>query len=268
MVRQTRQADQDAVAVPLGYPTATIFVDESGSRASSSRFFVVAAAKCRKPGLLLRSIQTTRDRTGFKGEFKFSEITRGALPAYYDLVDRIVEADVHVVACVVNRDISDPFQVKKPTWRVHADVMSQLLVGCINRRELVGVLMDALTTPEGDALDETVRTMVNRRLKNTSVISATCLDSRCTDGLQVADLLAGAIAFERRRLSGENNTSPNSNKGKVAARLRAGLGVDNFEDQRAGRINIATYRASKARIVDLSSGTQRVTRASKGTVGV
>jgi hypothetical protein len=234
---QKGKSAEPFVEVPLGYPTSVIYIDESGSKASASGFFVMAAAKIRAHGKFLREIRDVRDLTGFNGEFKFSQITQGALPAYYSVTDKIEKSDLHVAACVVDTSVFDPFDSPKPSWRVHADVLSQLLCGCINRRELVGVLIDGISTPRGTSLEDLVKATVNKRLGSMSIISAACLDSRSSDGLQVADLVAGAIAFERRATG-----KAHSPKGKVAGRLKAALGVSSFGDVRDGRVNIATFR--------------------------
>lgn len=237
----------DALRVPPGYPTATVFIDESGSRASSSRYFVMAALKTRRPGELARELRAVRDKTNFTHEFKFSEITSGALPAYYAAADAIGSSDAHVAATVANRDQHDPFP-KTELYQAHADVATQLLVGCINRRELVSVILDLISTPEGVAVDEIVRRQVNKRLRNTSVVTALCADSRSMDLLQMADMIASAIAFERRRAAGESGrvgSHPNSPKAKVAARLMVNLGMATVEDQRSDRINIATLKGPR-----------------------
>lgn len=123
----------------------------------------------------------------------------------------------------------NPFRRRREAWKVHAEVTSPLLVGCINRKELVGVHLDGITTPPGCSLEDEVRRMTNRRLRATAVVSAVCLDSRTNDLLQVADLVAGAIFHERRRaVTGE--AAPRSNKGKVALRLAAA-----FDRPGAGR---------------------------------
>lgn len=237
-----RLTSPDAVLVPLGYPSAMFFVDESGSKASAGQYFVVAAAKLRSPGLFQRAIRDVRDRTGFEGEFKFSEITKGTLVPYYELIDQLEQSDARLAACVVDGDTGvNPFADGGPAWIAHADVVAQLLVGNINRRELVTVVLDGISTPRGCSLEDHVRQQVNRRLRNSSVVGAICLDSRSNDCVQVADLIAGAVAFGRRRDAGRsgNATSP---KGKVASRLQAAFSLANFGDQRSDRVNIATYR--------------------------
>ena len=235
----------NAVAVPLGYPTSLIYLDESGSKATASRFFVIGAIKLREPGFFARDLREVRDAHGFSGEFKFSEITRGTLPVYMDVVDRLHESDAHLAACVVNGDIYNPFKGQQ-AWLAHAEVLSQLLVGCINRRELVSVLLDGISTPKGCSLEDLVRSNVNRRLRATSIVGAACLDSKSSDSLQVADLFAGAVHFERRQ-----SVNPlkirQSDKARVAERMGALFGCPGFPDGRGGRVNVATYRGRGGR---------------------
>lgn len=233
-----------AVSVPPRYPTAAVFIDESGSRASGNEFFVVAALKVRQPGKLARAIQDVRDRTGFTGEFKFAEINRNSVPVYGELIRVLEESDATLAACVVSGDVCNPFQGRNDVWRVHAEITAQLLVGCINRRELVGVHMDAITTPLECSLEDTVRSLTNARLKSTSVISSVCLDSRSNDLLQVADMIAGAIRHERRLTVIPSSTR--SHKGKVALRLATAFDRPALVDGKDSRLNIATYRGRSA----------------------
>ncbi|MBO0882751.1 MAG: DUF3800 domain-containing protein [Mycobacterium sp.] len=231
------------MVVRSGYPCATFFVDESAARASSGSFFVVGAIKLRKPGRLLRAVEHIRDKYEYDGEFKFSRITRGKLTTYYKVIDALEESDAHLTACVVDcSKTSNPFHSDDPEWQVHARVTAKLLVGSINSRELASAVLDKRTTPVGIAFDDTVRSMVNQRLKSVGLVSAVCADSESTDGLQLADLVAGAVAHQRRA---DSNT--NSNKGRVAARLAAAFGVQSpGTDVRNDRVNVLTHGARQA----------------------
>jgi hypothetical protein len=160
------------------------------SRLWAVNFFVVAAVKVRQPGRLARAIREVRDRTGYGSELKFSSITRGSLTMYYELITVLEASDASLAACVVQGDVYNPFRRRRAAWKVHAEVTSQLLVGCINRRELVGVHLDGISTPQGCSLEDEVRRMTNRRLRATAVVSSVCLDSKTNDLLQVADLVA------------------------------------------------------------------------------
>jgi hypothetical protein len=187
----------------------------------------------------MREVQHIRDTHGFDGEFKFHQITEGTRPIYNELIDAIEQSDLHLAACIVDASIFDPFGAGEPTWRVHATILGQLLVGCINRVELVSVLMDTISTPRRVALDDVVRGEVNQRLRSTAIVTAACLDSRTCDGLQIADLIAGAVALEHRRGAGLVGNY-RSAKSKVADRLKLALGAD-FGNGRSGRVNVRTY---------------------------
>ena len=229
---------KEAVDVPLNYPCSTLFLDESGVLAKDR--FTVAGIKVRKVGALTRAVQNLRDRHEFTGEFKFNTINDGSHAFTYELIDVLAESDAQIVGCVVDPQVADPFRRVGHRWIVHAEVVSQLIIGCSNRRELVCALLDTISTPKGCSLEDRVRTRVNRRFESTTLVSAVTLDSRTNDLLQVADLVAGAISFERRRAH-LGVGSPSSAKGLVAARLGASFGNSGLVDGRSRRWNIATY---------------------------
>jgi hypothetical protein len=232
----------DAVQVPLNYPTALIYVDESAVKTSAGRFFVIGAVKVRRPGQLMRVVRDIRDRHGFSDEFKFSRVSRGKFSVFCELIDALEQSDAHIAACVVDRDKgTDPFIGSGAEWIAHAKITAKLIVGILNRRELASVLLDEISTPKGCAFDDTVRGMVNRRMRATSLVTAACVDSACSDGVQLADLVAGAVAHQRGQ--GIHAASPTSHKGKIAARLATAFGVSSFDDVRTDRVNVATLGA-------------------------
>lgn len=231
----------EIVTVPFGYPASSIFVDESGSKATADQFFVAAAVKVRGTGALAREIKDIRDRHGFTKELKFSGITRASSTVYFDIIDALEASDAHLAACVVQGDVFNPFTDDRPPWRVHAEVISQLLVGCINRRELAVALIDGISTPRGCSLEDEVRERVNRRLKSTALVQAVCLDSRTNDLLQVADMVASAVMNRRQALAGRGGT-PGSYKERVAKRLALAFDNPSFGDGRNDRLSILTYR--------------------------
>ena len=236
--------ERKVVTVPLGYPTTAIFVDESRARASGGRFFAVAALKVRDQGALARGMRHIRDQgSGFTGEFKFRAVTAGTLPRYYAAIDLLEASDAQVHACVVDAEQFNPFGRSKAFWQVHADIVSQLLVGAINKRELVTVLIDHISTPKHVAYDDRLKARVNKRLGSTSVIGAHCVDSKCTDLLQIADLIAGAIAYDRG-LQVEKYKTTESDKKKLVVRLKGALGGVDLADGRTSRTNIETFRSS------------------------
>ncbi|KLL96009.1 hypothetical protein NJ76_20160 [Rhodococcus sp. IITR03] len=229
----------ERVHIPTSYPCSTFFVDESTSKASGGSFFVVGAVKLRKPGKLLRSIAAIRDRyTEHKDELKFSTITRGRLPMYNAIIDALEESDARLLATVVDRTAaSSPFSSSEAEWITHARVTAKLLVGSLNARELGVAVIDQRSTPVESAFDETVRSMANQRLKSIGFVSVVCADSRSSHGLQLADLVAGAVAHQR--VSKDPNSG--NHKATVARRLASAFGVSSFvTDQRTNRVNVLT----------------------------
>jgi Protein of unknown function (DUF3800) len=223
--------------LPLDTRTSTIYVDDSGVKAAGNRILVIGGIKIRKHGQLLRAIRHVRDLSGFEREFKFSEINKGSASAYYAMIDELEKSDAHLIATVTQR----PPGTGDSGWRYYAKITAGLLQGIVNRNELVTVLMDNVSTPRGVAFEDIVRGNVNRRLGAMRVVTAACHDSRSSDGLQVADLVAGAIAFERRRLAGESG-KVDSTKGRIVQRLKAAFGLEELTDVRTDRVNIHTWK--------------------------
>lgn len=228
--------------------TSTFYLDDSGVKAAAGTLLVIGGIKIRRHGQLMREIQDIRDQTGFRGEFKFSALNKGSISAYYAMIDALEASDAHMVACVAKR---------RPNagWRMYSNMTSAVLRGNINRNELVGVLMDVVSTPKGVAFDDIVRGHVNRSLGATAVVSAVCLDSRCADGLQIADLIAGAIAFDRRLIAGEAGKRE-SMKGRVVARLKSAFDVTDLTDCRTDRVNIHTWTARETTKLHVVQGRQ------------
>lgn len=230
--------DRESLDVPLDYPCTTVFLDESGVKAKDR--FTIGGFKIRRVGELSRAVRHIRDKHGFHGEFKFNTLTEGSVDFAYALVDALQASDAQIVSCVVDPQVSDPFAKVEHRWLAHAEVASQLIIGTTNRRELVCAMMDTIATPKECSLEERVRARVNGKFRATSLVSALCLDSKTNDMLQVADLVASSVSFERRRLH-LGVGSPNSAKGLVAARLGAAFGNAGLVDGRSRRHNIATF---------------------------
>ncbi len=231
-------------SVARNHPSSVIYVDESGSKGSGGQFFVLGAIKTRKPGSLAREIEAVRDHHRFRDEFKFSEINQRSVGLYRDIIDVMAASDVHLKAFVIDKRTRDPFE-GVPLWSAQAKVVSQLIVGSLNKYEIATVLLDSVSTPKGVAVDDMVRDMVNERFDCTSVVSALSLDSRSTPGLQLADLVASAVAFDRktRGAMGKSQTpAAASPKAQVVRLLTTAFGLPDLGDVRKGRASILTSR--------------------------
>jgi hypothetical protein len=203
----------------------------------------MAGIKLRSPGHLARDVAAIRDKWDFRGEFKFAETTQRSIMPYREIIDALVASDAHISATVVNKDVHDPF-VGTPEWEAQAQVAKKLVVGSLNRRELACLVLDMVSTPVGIALDEELKRRINQQLRCTAVISSLCLDSRTTDLLQVADLVAGVLRYERNRVA-RPRTGDNA-KAKVARYLIEAFQLQSADDVRSGRVNILTLDGRRA----------------------
>lgn len=218
--------------------TATFFIDESGAKATSGNFFVVAGIKARQPGRLQRQIEELRDKRGFRDEFKFARISRDRVPVFRDLVEIVAASDVRLIGSVVDRSLMEnPFKCGDEEWKVHARIAAQLIQGNTSANEYVAAIMDHRSTKPNVSFGETVKAMANHRLQIPTVVTAVTVDSKANDLLQVADLIAGAIANHRR----DPRPKTMGQKAAIAWDLAHSLGARDFvSDTRAGRINIMT----------------------------
>lgn len=222
--------------IPAAERCAYIYTDDSGVKPPpdvARHILVIGGIKTRKNGELMRAVRHIRDLDRFEREFKFRTINKGSASAYYAMIDALEKSDAMLIGTVaINPDKLD--------WRHHARLTSGLVHGNVNRNEVVTLLMDAVSTPRGVAFEDIVRGRVNSKLGSQRVTGAVTLDSRTCDGLQIADLVAGAIAFDRRRrLGGDGRVD--SLKGRVVERLKAAFGVDTFDDVRTDRVNVQTW---------------------------
>jgi hypothetical protein len=175
---------------------------------------------------------------------------------FCELVDAWEQSDAHIAACIVDRNRgSDPFGHGEQQWLAHARVSAQLLVGIANKRELASAMLDQVSTPRRCAFDDTVRDMVNARMRATSLVTAVCVDSACSDGVQLADLVAGAVAQQNKQPG-----ALSSHNAKIAARLATAFGVTALCDVRTDRENVATLGVPTPR--GLRSSPRQTRRAS------
>jgi hypothetical protein len=228
--------------LPKGVQDATYFIDESGSRQASTKTFVVAGIKTRRPDRLARDIKSVREKHDFHSEFKFGRLGAGSLAPALDLIDVLVASDAHLVATVVDRRYN-PFKGRMQ-HEAQAEVIAQLVRGSLTRNEVVVALIDDIATPSGFYLGEYVKRSVNAQVRSTAMITAMLLDSKCNDLLQVADLVAGAI--RNHRVEGTPGAATKPEKVRVAGTLAAAFGITDFKsDVRARRVNIKTLQAPR-----------------------
>lgn len=225
--------------IPDYVKVSSIYIDESGSRNSKGGFFVVGFVKVREPAKLARTVRDVRQRHKFYNEIHFAQISKKKLPFYFDLVESLALADVRVGGSVY--DSKNSFNDQKETWEQQADMATLLVRGNINRNEIVNVFLDLVQTPRDYSAADRVKKAVNRQLHSRAVVEAYDIDSKSTDLIQLADIVASSINFERC-----NPNRTDTPKAQVALRLRRALNLDSFDDIQAGKVNIRTLDKSNS----------------------
>lgn len=226
--------------VAKGTQTASFWIDESGSKTTANDCFVMGMIKTRHPDDLQRAIHVVRDKNNYRDELKFGRIKDSNYRIYSQVVDVLEESDAHIAATVINADQYDPFKGQN-IWAVHAEIIGQLVVGNLNKTEICSIFMDVINTPADTSMGRLVKRKVNGLLRAPSVVTAVSLNSKSNDLLQAADLVAGAVFYERF----SSKHSSNEHKTKIAKRLAVAFGVVDLSDQRTPRVNVATLRAPR-----------------------
>lgn len=217
-----------------------MFLDESGAIASD-RFFSVGCLKMAEPHGLIREVEKWRDRHHWYKEIHFYDVTLRALPRY-DIIDIVAGGDGEFSCFVADRTTADPVTRFGNPWLAYEKLATQLLLGSIRPREIVTVLADNYSTPDGVAFERDVRAAVNTRLRRLAIAALVRLDSKAAIPLQIVDLLTSAVTFEFRQSAGlAGERTP---KALLAKYLRDRFGVVNFlaGNRRSPRLNVALYR--------------------------
>jgi hypothetical protein len=223
----------------VSHPTAIAFLDETGIIAQD-RFFSVGLLTVQDAPSLLRRVQKVRDTRHWYKELKWIDVTAASAPIYEELIDIVVDSDARFACFVADRHLADPVARFGDSWLAYQKLATQLLIGASLPNELLSVLADNYSTPDAVQFERDVRNEVNARLGHLVIATMCRLDSRSSDGLQLADILIGAVTFEFRQKAGL--AGQNSPKAALASGVRARYGVPTFlGGYRKTKINVAMY---------------------------
>ena len=241
MVAQVTTATTININLRRNHRTAVAFLDESGIIAQD-RFFAVGCLILPEAHHVLRRFQKLRDRRHWYGEVKWVDLTMTSLPLYKDLIDAVAASNARFSCFVADRDVDDPVaRFSGDPWLAYEKLATQLLVGSRRPFELLSVIADNYSTPDRVVFEEDVRQQVNARLSCLAAATVCRLDSKSCDGLQLVDVLTGAVAFEYRQRAGLAGTR--GAKSQAASHLRAAFGVSTtLGGCRRDKINVAVYR--------------------------
>jgi hypothetical protein len=221
------------------HPTSVAFFDEAGA-ISSDRFFAVGLLRLEDHSNVLKGVKNIRKRHKFWDEFKWAELTSTNVAPTTDVLDLLIDKDVNFSCFIADRTVADPVQRFGNQFAAYEKLATQLLIGSVRPFELVSVLADRYSAPDYVDFEWNVKEECNRRLRRLAVTSVVQVDSGATEGLQLVDLLVGAIAFNFKADAGL--ASKRSLKGRTAASVLSRLDVTSFDEGgRVGNFNIRRY---------------------------
>lgn len=220
--RRTRRGEivtvmkQTGRTLPTNHRTSLVFVDESGS-ASNTPVLAVGAIKFPSGhGRLITELQQFRDRSGWRGEAHFNEAKRLNAHLYREAVRILAASDARFSCVVIDRTKYDPFRGRREPWKTHAQLTIALLVQAIAGDEIVSATIDHLSMPPDVNYEGYIRAAVNKQKGRLALATVCRMDSRACWGIQLADVLTGAVAHQyRQRVDG--SVTAGSPRGQLAA---------------------------------------------------
>lgn len=219
---------------------ASIYIDESGAKNTAGGAFVVGFIKTYKPSPLWRSIRDFRHRHQYFDEIKFSSINGANIRFYFDLIEEIATSELIARVGGSIYDAHTGFDRRVETWKEQATMARRLIVGNINKTDNIICFLDLVQTPLGSTVAERVKNEANKYLAGAPVLEAYDVDSKAHDLVQLADLVAGSINYDKSQAR-KNQTMNNKNpKYRVMKRLQRALELDSFDYVQKGRVNILT----------------------------
>jgi len=199
--------------LPVGHPTSIVFLDETGvvHQHETDPYFGIGCLKAADPSSLLRDLRVLRERCEYRGELHWAAFDKAQMLRRPDVVKLACDAidlvfdspDAYFACSISNRehgDLTAKFSGHAhPEHKAYESLAAQVLAGVIDEREIVTVLADHVTTPAAVSFEADVARTVNTQAERLAIASVCRVDSRCTDGLQLVDLLLGAATFDLRQ---------------------------------------------------------------------
>jgi hypothetical protein len=222
--------------LPVGHPTAVIFLDETGVVHGRDPFFGIGVLKLVDPTSLLRGMQLLRDRHAFREELHWASFDKARAR---DDDSRLAFAkaamdlffgcrDARFCCHIADRqhgDLTAQFKGHPHAGeRAYEKLASNVLREVIDDEEIVSILADRRSTSIAVEFERDVACSVNLAKNRLAVASVCRMDSRSTDALQLVDLLLGAATLDLR----QGRTESGSQKQQLLEHLLEHCGCASF----------------------------------------
>lgn len=249
----TISATTSSLSLPVDHPTSVVYLDETGG-ISNERFFGLGCLKLGDASALLRAMQKLRNVEEFHEELKWATLDKAELveraPGFArKAIDLVLGSGEAFFSCLIadSQTINVVARYGSP-WKAYEQLAADLLVELIDEEEIVTVLADDYSTPDDVFFEDDVRSKVNAQKGRLAAGTVSRLDSKAADGLQLVDLLLGAVAFDFRQGAAQGNLT--GEKAEISDYLRDRLGVVSYRPRGKeipGQFSVKVAEKSKAR---------------------
>ena len=208
------------MSLPAQHPVSVLYLDETG-RVGRDDLFGVGVLKVADHSDLMSRVRALRMAQHAHGELQWKRLDKSDYPAAAKTVSESIlrliaqPGPAHFAAVFDDGRDAHLRQRYGDKWKAYEALATDAICRLIDAEEVVTVLADRYTPPQALGFEATVRAAVNARLGRLAVTSLVRLKSSSTDGLQLVDLLLGAVAFDFR-YPGQTQGL----KGRLAAMVR------------------------------------------------
>lgn len=219
--------------------TPFVFLDETGSiNDKVNRFFGLGIIKCMQPYFLDSSIRLLRQKMQTFDELKWNTISEQKLPFIENVIDLVFNIPGINFCCYVvdksNVDFEKEFN--NDPYFAYQKFSEDLIDESIEENEILCVLADYISTPNGVKYEVDLKHTVNERLNRLAVAGVHRIDSKGSNLLQVVDLLLGAVVYEYKLQN--NLVKGDKNKIKVLKMISKRLKVGSLKQVKLRKFKV------------------------------
>lgn len=196
---------------------------------------------------MFTELERFRQRSGWRKEAHFVDLATKNAHIYGEAVRILAASDVRFTCLVAECDDAQPG--RKPgtvAWKVHAQLAIALLGRVISGDEIVSVTLDDISLPAGVNYESYVRQAVNRQKDRLAVATVSRMDSRACWGIQMTDVLTGAVAHQHRQQF-DPRAKAGSAKGSFAAFVAEQFNLPSLIDAESRRVHVVRHGGSRRR---------------------
>jgi hypothetical protein len=220
--------------LPSDHPVGLVFIDET----SDDHYFGVGCLKLRDPHQTLTAFAEARSRHNSQGKLRWADVGGYQEPRKQLVRDTLLALarDSSASFNCVLADLSKIGGIASYDSKTNAYIQLAIdgLTTCAeDPDELIAVIADQFDTRSGTKVESKIVQATNRRKHRLAVVAMQRVGSGGTDGLQLADLLLGAVTYSFR--STVKPTVDTSKNDIALALMTEGYGLSAYHDKAGGR---------------------------------